>query len=62
MLANALDHAVPALDELREVVADPKNAIQALSEDERNAYREAQESVVEARRSAEAHEGLLQVN
>jgi hypothetical protein len=32
-----------------------------LPKDEQDAYREAQQSVVDARRKAETHEGLLQV-
>lgn len=36
-------------------------ACAALPSDELEAYRAAQQSVVDARRSAETHEGLLQV-
>lgn len=50
------------LEELKEMVAAPEKAVEELPEDEREAYREAQQSVVDARRKAETHEGLLQVN
>lgn len=57
-----LDHLDVELDELKQFVSDPDSAYEALSEDEENAYQEAQQSVVEARRKAETHEGALQVN
>jgi hypothetical protein len=59
---SALGVEAPPLEELRKVVGDPEEAVEALPETERAAYREAQESVVEARRRAETHEGLLQIN
>jgi hypothetical protein len=48
--------------EVVELVADINRAAEALPVEEREAYDAAQESVVEARRSAEVHEGLLQVD
>lgn len=62
MSRSAADLVVPPLEKLRRVAADPDKAMNALPEEERMAYREAQESVVEARRSAETNEGLLQIN
>ena len=47
---------------LVELASDPDQAAQSLPPAEREAYLEAQQSVVDARRSAEVHEGLLQVN
>jgi hypothetical protein len=47
---------------LVELASDVDRAAEALPDDERAAYSEAQQSVVDARRSAEAHEGLLQLN
>ena len=46
---------------LSAVLSDVKSACEALPEAEQQRYRSAQESVVQARRSAETHEGLLQV-
>lgn len=46
---------------LCEVLSDVKRACDALPQAEQERYREAQLSVVNARRSAETHEGLLQV-
>lgn len=46
---------------LREVLNDVQSACDALPEAEQQRYRKAQQSVVDARRSAETHEGLLQV-
>lgn len=46
---------------LREVLSDVQAACDALPQAEQERYRSAQESVVNARRSAETHEGLLQV-
>lgn len=50
------------LDDLKHLVSKPQVALEALPKDERDAGREAQQSVVDARRRAETHEGLLQVN
>jgi hypothetical protein len=54
------------LKQLREklgtLVSDLEGAVRSLSEDEQRSYQEAEESVVDARRKAETHEGLLQVN
>jgi hypothetical protein len=47
---------------LREVLSDVRGACAALPKAEQERYREAQQSVVDARRSAETHEGLLQVS
>jgi hypothetical protein len=49
------------VDVLRDAVIHLDNAQAELPQDEQDAYREAQESVVDARRKAETHEGLLQV-
>ena len=46
---------------LREVLSDVQGACDALPQAEQQRYRDAQQSVVDARRSAETHEGLLQV-
>lgn len=46
---------------LRDVLSDVQAACDALPESEQARYRSAQQSVVDARRSAETHEGLLQV-
>jgi hypothetical protein len=46
---------------LIELAADVERAAASLPPEERAAYSEAQQSVVDARRSAEVHEGLLQV-
>lgn len=50
------------LEDLKDVVSKPQEALDALPAEERDAGREAQQSVVNARRHAETHEGLLQVN
>lgn len=47
---------------LLKIVQDVEKASRALPEEEREAYRSAQQSVVNARRRAELQEGLLQVN
>jgi len=47
--------------ELREVLSDVPAACAALPEQEQQRYRDAQQSVVDARRSAQTNEGLLQV-
>jgi hypothetical protein len=44
------------------LVSEIEKTAEALPEDERRAYEDAQESIVEARRSAEIHEGTLQLN
>lgn len=49
------------VEELRNAVIHLDDARAELPKDEQDAYREAQQSVVEARRKAETHEGLLQV-
>jgi hypothetical protein len=43
------------------LVTDPDEAIRSLPPDEGDAYQAARSSVVEARRGAEAKEGLLRV-
>ena len=50
------------LEELKEAVSDPEKASEDLPEADQEAYRDAQQSVVEARRKAESLEGLLQIN
>jgi hypothetical protein len=47
---------------LVELASDLDQAAQSLPPEERESYANAQQSVVEARRSAEVHEGLLQLN
>ena len=47
---------------LRELVEAPSVADGALPQGDLEAYDEAQQSVVDARRKAELHDGLLQVN
>jgi hypothetical protein len=48
--------------ELRELVADLDQTFQRLPEDVRDFYRAAEQSVIDARRKVETHEGLYQVN
>jgi hypothetical protein len=60
--ASTLEYDVPSLADLQEAVGDPEKAIASLPEQDRDAYRDAQESVIEARRRAETTEGLLQIN
>ncbi len=56
-----LSSATAEFTALSAVLSDVKSACEALPEAEQQRYRSAQESVVQARRSAETHEGLLQV-
>lgn len=49
-------------EEVSALIADLEKAAEQLSEEEREDYRAALQSVVDARRNAETHEGLLQVN
>jgi hypothetical protein len=44
------------------IVANRRDVGKVLSPEEQAAYRDAKESVVEARRSAPAYEGRLQIN
>jgi hypothetical protein len=53
--------ATETFSALREVLSDVRGACEALPQHEQDRYREAQQSVVDARRNAETHEGLLQV-
>jgi hypothetical protein len=46
---------------LKDVLSDVRRACAALPQDEQRRYDEAQQSVVDARRNAETHEGLLQI-
>lgn len=48
--------------ELRVLVADLDQTFQRLPEDARDFYRKAEQSVIDARRKVETHEGLYQVN
>ncbi len=48
--------------QLAEVLQDVTKASAGLSEPEREAHSQAKESIVEARRHAKRHEGLLQIN
>lgn len=47
---------------LTPLVSNLEKTVNGLPEPERNSYDEAEQSVVDARRKAETHEGLLQVN
>ena len=57
----ALDLTNVDFEKLREAAMNLEEAQKALSSAERKAYREAQQSVVDARRKAETNEGLLRV-
>jgi len=46
---------------LKEILSDVRAACAALPQREQDRYRDARQSVVDARRSAETHEGPLQV-
>jgi hypothetical protein len=61
---DRLENAVPQehLDELIELVIDLDTVTDVLPQEEREDYSEAQQSVVDARESAETHEGLLQLH
>jgi hypothetical protein len=59
--AQLLEATMESFPALREVLNDVQGACDALPEAEQQRYRDAQQSVVDARRSAETHEGLLQV-
>ncbi|MGE5281800.1 MAG: hypothetical protein ACM3N0_05675 [Chloroflexota bacterium] len=56
----------PELTALRKslapLVSNLEKTVNGMPETERNSYDEAEQSVVDARRKAETHEGLLQVN
>ncbi|MCW2986165.1 MAG: hypothetical protein JWR63_3735 [Conexibacter sp.] len=58
---NANTSATVEFEALRTVLHDVQRACDALPDADRDRYKEAQRSVVEARRSAETHEGRLQV-
>ena len=62
MSSVALDDLVAPFDELQDIIAHPDKGDDALTDGQKEAYREAQQSVVDARRKAEAREGHLQVN
>ncbi|HEX8753776.1 MAG TPA: hypothetical protein VF731_10210 [Solirubrobacterales bacterium] len=47
---------------LEVLVVDLDRTLGGLSEEARSFYAEAEQSVIDARRKAETHEGLLQVN
>jgi hypothetical protein len=49
-------------ESLAPLVSDLEKTVNGLPETERASYDEAEQSVVDARRKAETHEGLLQVN
>jgi hypothetical protein len=66
-LIQAMEHLKTAeLTALRKslapLVSNLEKTVNGLPEPERTSYDEAEQSVVDARRKAEAHEGLLQVN
>jgi hypothetical protein len=44
------------------VAQDPEKADRSLSADDRASYRESQASVIDAKRSATMHEGLLRIS
>jgi len=48
--------------ELKVLVSDLDQTFQGLDEDVRHFYQEAEQSVIDARRKVETHEGLFQVN
>jgi hypothetical protein len=48
-------------ESLAPLVSDLEKTVNGLPETERASYDEAEQSVVDARRKAETHEGLLQV-
>jgi hypothetical protein len=48
-------------ERLVEIVADLERAVAALPEAERRAYERAEDSIVDARRSAEQREGLQRI-
>lgn len=49
-------------EKLTSLVSNLDETVNRLPEAERHSYDEAEQSVVDARRKAETHEGLLQVN
>lgn len=61
-MPGTLEKIDAKLEDLQDLVADPDEAADALPQDEQEAYREAQQSVVDARRKAETYEGSLQVS
>jgi hypothetical protein len=58
----AIERARCCEKQIADVLADLSGAVEALPKLERDAYREAQQSVVDARRKAEMREGLLWIN
>ena len=58
--AGELEATVEELAKL--LFEDLREARESMSEEEQTAYRDSQQSVVDAVRSAEAHEGLLRIN
>lgn len=67
LLIHVMEHLkTTELTALREslapLVSNLEETVNGLPETERNSYDEAEQSVVDARRKAETHEGLLQVN
>ena len=49
------------VEALIEFASDIARVLRSLPPEEREAYEDAQKSIIEARRSAEVHEGLLQL-
>jgi hypothetical protein len=47
---------------VRLLFADLDAVVEALPQDQQDAFREARDSVVDARRAAEVNEGLLRIN
>ena len=58
---GGLEPVATEFDVLREVLSDVQGACDSLPEEDQERHREAQLSLARARRSAETHEGLLQV-
>jgi hypothetical protein len=59
--SQLLSAATENFASLCDALSDVQAACDALPQAEQQRYRQAQQSVVDARRSAETHEGLLQV-
>lgn len=61
MIETALATQGNTFEVIREKFLDLGAAVSKLPAEEREQYKRAQESVVNARRNAETHEGLLQL-
>ena len=49
----------PSIEQLKSTLLDLPAAMEALPEEEKSKYRQCQQSIVDAQRSANRHEGLL---